>query len=140
VTREVLVRKLTFLRQLLRDLARFEDATMAEVRAQHYTLERLFELLVATASDIVFHLLAERGVAPQSYREAFQLAAVHGLLPADLAEQMQDAAAMRNVIVHMYQEIDYTILHASIRPALRDFGVLVALLEKRLDEADAGRA
>jgi uncharacterized protein YutE (UPF0331/DUF86 family) len=57
------------------------------------------------------------------------------LLPPDLAGRLQEAAGMRNVIVHLYQEIDYAILHASIRPALRDFGHFVALFEARLDDA-----
>jgi uncharacterized protein YutE (UPF0331/DUF86 family) len=138
VTPEVLMRKLTYLRQLLADLAPFEGATLAEVQAEHYRLERLFELHVMTASDILFHELAERGLTPDSYRGAFRLAAAQGLLPPDLADRLQDAAGMRNVIVHLYEEIDYAILRASIGPALRDFGRFVALFEARLD--DEGRS
>ena len=131
---EVLLRKLLYLRQLLADLALFEDATLADVQVEHYKVERLFELLVMTASDILFHVLASDDLSPDSYRSAFRLAAEHGLLPVDLAERLQEAAGMRNVIVHLYQEIDYTILHASIGPALRDFGQFVALFEARLDQ------
>ena len=43
MTPEVLLRKLAYLRQLLADLAPFENATLADVRAEHYKLERLFE-------------------------------------------------------------------------------------------------
>jgi len=131
---EVLLRKLTYLRQLLTDLAPFEGATLDAVRAEHYRLERLFELLVMAASDILFHELADRGLTPDSYRGAFELAAGQGLLPPDLADSLQQAAGMRNVIVHLYQEIDYAILRDSIGPALRDFGQFVALFEARLDD------
>jgi uncharacterized protein YutE (UPF0331/DUF86 family) len=134
VTTKVLLRKLTFLRQLLADLAPFEGATVDEVQADHYTVERLFELLVMTASDILFHELAKQGLTPDSYRGAFKLAVEQRLLPSDLADRLQQAAGMRNVIVHLYQEIDYAILQASIRPALRDFGQFVALFEARLDD------
>jgi len=129
---EVLVRKLMYLRRLLADLAPYADATLAEVQDDHYKIERLFELLVMTASDILFHVLAEYGESPDSYRSAFRLAAEHNLLPADLADRLQDAAGMRNVIVHLYQRIDYGILHTSIKPALRDFGEFVALFEAQL--------
>lgn len=78
---DVLLRKLLYLRQLLTDLAPYENATLAAVEAEHYKLERLLELLVATATDILFHKLAEVDVAPNSYREAFRLAGEHGLLP-----------------------------------------------------------
>lgn len=135
MTPEVLLRKLSYLRQLLADLAPFDGATLAEVQAEHYKLERLFELLVMAASDILFHELAERGLSPASYRDAFKLAGTQGLLPLDLADRLQEAAGMRNVIVHLYQEIDYAILRDSIRPALRDFGQFVALFEARLDDA-----
>ncbi len=53
MTPDVLLRKLTYLRHLLADLAPFESATLAQVQVEHYKLERLFELLVMTASDAV---------------------------------------------------------------------------------------
>ncbi|MCB8985587.1 MAG: DUF86 domain-containing protein [Ardenticatenaceae bacterium] len=130
---DVLLRKLLYLRQLLIDLAPYENATLAEVEAEHYKLERLLELLVATATDILFHKLAEMDVAPDSYREAFRLAGEHGLLPRDLAERMQNAAGMRNVLVHLYEEIDYQILHDSIRPALQDFSQFTAVFAQDLE-------
>jgi uncharacterized protein YutE (UPF0331/DUF86 family) len=131
---EVLSRKLSYLRQLLADLAPYEDATLAQVEADHYKLERLFELLVMAAGDIVFHMLAERKIAAESYGDAFRRAAAHGLLPAELGERLQDAAAMRNLLVHLYEDIDYRILRDSIEPALNDFGQFVVILSSSLDK------
>ena len=56
------------------------------VEAEHYRLERLLELMVMAASDILNHLLAERGETAVSYRGAFQMAAAEGLLPIELSE------------------------------------------------------
>jgi uncharacterized protein YutE (UPF0331/DUF86 family) len=137
VTNEVLLRKLVYMRGLLADLAPLEGASLKDVRAEHYKLERLFELLVMAASDILFHDLTDRGLSPSSYRDAFRLAGEQGMLPSDLASLLQEAAGMRNVIVHMYQEIDLAILRDSIAPALRDFGQFVALYEARLDDRAA---
>jgi len=131
---DVLVRKLTFLRQLLRDLAQFENVPLVEMKSQHYTVERLFELLVAVTTDILFHELKRLGFSPESYRDAFQIAAEQNLLPLDLSTRLQQAAGMRNIIVHLYETIDYTILHSSIEPALRDFNQFLQLYEKRLLE------
>ncbi len=128
--RDVLVRKLALLRQLVRDLYAFEHATQAEVEAQHYAIERIFELMVGVASDLVFHILAERNITPSSYREAFRLAGQEGLLASELALRLQQAAGMRNILVHMYETIDYVILHQSIGPALRDFAQFVAVAEQ----------
>jgi uncharacterized protein YutE (UPF0331/DUF86 family) len=40
---------------------------------------------------------------------------------------LQNAASMRNVLVHLYEEIDYEILHQSIPKALEDFAQFVAI-------------
>jgi uncharacterized protein YutE (UPF0331/DUF86 family) len=37
---------------------------------------------------------------------------------------------MRNILVHMYETIDYAIVHQSIGPALRDFARFVAAAER----------
>jgi len=131
---EVLLRKLIYLRQLLRDLELYRQATLAEVMAEHYKLERLFELLVMAASDILNHLLAEQDIVADSYRAAFRLAGEQGMIPVELAGRLQDAAGMRNVLVHLYDEIDYTILQASIVPALADFAEFVTAIERQLEE------
>ena len=133
---DVLLRKLLYLRQLLVDLKPYKDATVAQVEAEHYKLERLIELLVATATDILFHTLAEQNIAPQSYRDSFRLAGEQGLIPVDLAERLQKVAGMRNILVHLYETIDYEILHSSINHALNDFTKFAALFAARLDEEE----
>ena len=124
---DVLLRKLTYLRKLLADLAPYKDASFAQVEAEHYKLERLLELMVMAATDILNHLLAERGQTAVSYKSAFQLAAKEGMIPGELSDRLQNAASMRNVLVHLYEEIDYEILHQSIPAALEVFAQFVAI-------------
>jgi uncharacterized protein YutE (UPF0331/DUF86 family) len=102
VAPDVLLRKLTSLQQVLNDLAPFATYTLEAVRTEHYKLERILELLVQVAPDIRFHILAARGVTPELYCDAFVLAAKAQILPPELAERLQAAAGMHNVIVHMY--------------------------------------
>ena len=75
--------------------------------ADHYKLERIFELLVVVTTDILNHHLAER---------------------------LQDAAGMRNVIVHLYERVNYAILRDSIKPAPRDFSRAVALFKSQIED------
>lgn len=126
---EVVLRKLGVLRLLLRDLEPYADASRQEVENEHYKVERILELLATAASDLLQHLLAEREVIAASYRDVFRQAAAAGLLDASLAQRLEGAAGMRNVLVHLYDEIDYAILHGSIGPALRDSAALIAALE-----------
>jgi uncharacterized protein YutE (UPF0331/DUF86 family) len=131
---EVLLRKLSTIRQLLHDLEPYRQASFDAVVAEHYKLERLLELLVMVASDVLNHLLGEQGITPNSYRATFRLAGRHGLLPEALATRLQEAASMRNVLVHLYEDIDYHILHRSIPLALQDFAAFIVALETHLGE------
>ena len=134
MAREVLLRKLHYLRQLLADLTPYQDATSAQVRQEHYKIERILELLVMAASDLIFHLLAEENIQPESYRHAFQLASEQDWLPQDLAIRLQDATGLRNILAHLYETIDYDILQAAIPLALADFAQFIAIFETYLNQ------
>ncbi len=43
---------------------------------------------------------------PESEIEAFDILAKENVIPRDLAERLQDAKRMRNIIAHEYGEID----------------------------------
>lgn len=128
---EILERKLADLRHFLADFEAYRDATLADVLKHHYTVERIFSLLVVSASKIVSHLLMTREIYPHSYRNSFQLAAAEGLLSADLTARLLNAAEMRENITWQYDSIDYEKLHAAIPLALDDFSEFVAIFAAR---------
>jgi len=129
VAPEVVVRKLDTLRSLLAELEKHAGATAEEIRRDPYRVERLLELLVTAAADLLSHLLAERGEQPGTYREIFRRSGEQGLIAAELAERLEKAAGMRNVLVHLYEDIDYGIVQESVGQALRDFPALIRHLE-----------
>lgn len=137
MTKDVLARKLRRLQILLADLAEHRGKSVDQVVEDRYEIERILELLVQVSVDLVSHDLGERGVVPKSYRDAFVQAGAQGLLPAELAASLADAAGLRNVLVHLYEEIDYELVTASIGRALEDFARVVEIYERRLQE-DAG--
>ncbi len=132
MARDVVLRKLQFLRRVLRDLEGYRGATIEQVTAHHYAIERLLELLVTAASDLLFHLLSERSVEVNSYREAFERAGKHGLLPAALAARLREAAGLRNRLVHLYEEISMPQLRESAQEALDDFPTFIEAIEQQL--------
>ncbi len=136
MTRDVLARKLARLRAYLSDLGAHAGRSATDLRDDPYEVERLLELLVQVAVDIVAHDLAERGVVSESYRRTFLDGAAHGLLPTDLADSLADAAGLRNILVHVYEDIDYEIVAASVDRALREFALLAEVYAARLAEGD----
>ncbi len=133
---EVVLRKLNILRRLLRDLQPHEGASLEEVKARHYEIERILELLATASADLLQHLLGERGVIASSYRDVFRKSMEQGLIGSDLSGRLENAAGMRNVLVHLYDEIDMSILRQSIGNALRDFAALVAELARFADVSE----
>jgi uncharacterized protein YutE (UPF0331/DUF86 family) len=122
VSPEVVRRKLALLSRYLDDLSAYRDVDFAGFMSRHYEIERLLDLLVAVSSDIVLHLLANRGEDPPgSYRAAFLRPGEVSILPAPLAERLARGAGLRNILAHEYEKIDYALIHKSIPVALNDF-------------------
>ena len=135
---EVLARKLTKLRIFLSDLRPYQGASLSTVKEDHYRVERLLQLLVEVATDILAHELARLGVVPVSYPDAVRKAVEEGLLSVELGESLERAAGLRNVLVHLYEDLDMEIVAASVDPALSDFGEFLELSQKRLEEMEKG--
>ena len=128
---DVVRRKLSAIANYLQDLRRHEGITFDALMERHYEVERILELLIMNASDIIVHLLSSRGEAPPaSYRAAFLRAGEVGIISTELSKNLSLSAGLRNILVHEYEEIDYSLLHNSIPVALRDFTRLIAELAK----------
>jgi|WetSurMetagenome_2_1015567.scaffolds.fasta_scaffold32441_2 uncharacterized protein YutE (UPF0331/DUF86 family) len=118
---EVIARKLSRMSQYLQDVAPYKTLGYKDFMTDHYKLERLIELLLMTASDIVFHLLSMKGEAPPgSYRAAFLRAGEIGMLSEKLGRNLSLGAGLRNILVHEYEEIDYQLLHRSVPQIIED--------------------
>jgi uncharacterized protein YutE (UPF0331/DUF86 family) len=126
VSPEVVKKKLLALAIYLDDLRVHENSTFEEFMKKHYEIERLVELLLMTASDIIFHLLSDRGEPiPGSYRAAFLRAGEVGILSPELGASLARSAGLRNILVHEYQEIDYRLLQRSVPAAIRDLTAFI---------------
>ncbi len=123
---EVVKKKLESITNYLNDLLPYKKITFDEFMLKHYEIERILELLVMTASDIVFHMISDKGEsAPASYKAAFLRGGELKILSKKLSESLALSAGLRNILVHEYEEIDYKIVHKSIPAAVRDFTALI---------------
>lgn len=123
--------RLERLRDLLDRLERVraggEDAYLEDpdIRAMS---ERRLELAVQMCIDLGTQLVMETSArAPENYADVFRSMAEAKLLPTDLADRLSEAAKQRNLLVHLYMEIDDKLVFASLESLddLRQFGEIV---------------
>lgn len=82
------------------------DAYLADERRRAMT-ERWLQLAIQTCIDIGAQLVSELSVEPPSdYAGVFRALAAAGHLDRDLGDSLAAAAGQRNVLVHMYLDID----------------------------------
>ena len=123
---EVVKKKLESITQYLNDLLPNKKISFNEFMQKHYEIERILELLIMTASDIVFHLITDKGEpVPASYKAAFLRAGELGIIGKKLSKNLALSAGLRNILVHEYEEIDYKIVYKSIPSAIKDFTALI---------------
>jgi uncharacterized protein YutE (UPF0331/DUF86 family) len=131
VTSEVLNRKKEMLIKYLEDLKVYQDSTYNEFIKNHYAIERILELLVIVSCDIIFHLISQQEhEIPTTYRTAFLRAGELNIITKALSSRLAEAAGMRNILVHDYGDIDYSIVHQSIKHALNDFPKFLVEIDK----------
>ena len=129
VDRDTFDRRLAKLEELLGDLRRIAPKRSAErdaflgdrgVQAQ---AERWLQLAAECCIDLAHHLIADRGWrSPRTYRETFEILRDNGVFDTELCVAMQGWAGLRNVLTHLYLDVD----HARI----------CDVLERELDQLD----
>lgn len=119
-------------RRYLDELAqRSDDELRADFVAmgavQHYLL-----LLIETILDLAGHLISSEGWdPPRSYADTFRVVRDEGLVPADLADRLMAMARFRNVLVHLYADVDQDRVLGALRQSLEDPEAFVRIVERR---------
>ncbi len=90
------------------------DAYLGDVELRAMT-ERWLEVALQVCIDLGTQVVMEQSApAPSSYAEIFQTLGRKGLLSEELASRMGDAARQRNLLVHLYMEVDDHAVFASL--------------------------
>ncbi len=92
-------------------------------------LERAVQLAVDAGSHI---LIDQDGASPESMAGVFMALGDAGVLDKPLAARMAKAAGFRNIAVHEYASIDWTIVYSIITTRLDDFRLYAGALMRLL--------
>lgn len=112
-----------------------EDAYLAD-NQQRAATERWLQVAVQICIDLGTQLVTEQSARPPSdYAEVFKILGEKGVIPSDLAQRLGDAAKQRNLIAHLYMEVDDRSVFASLAH-LDDLREFAASLERVADSGE----
>ena len=95
-----------------------------------------YRLLVAieAALALCYHVSARRlRATPRDYAGCFALLGEAGVVAPDLTERLQRMARFRNLLVHVYWEVDHRRVHALMQENLEDLRAFAAAVVALLD-------
>lgn len=114
-----------------------EDAYLADDQ-QRAATERWLQVAVQICIDLGTQLVTEQSARPPSdYADVFTILGEKDVIPSDLAERLSDAAKQRNLIVHLYLEIDDRSVFAALAHLddLREFASAIERLAHSEDDS-----
>lgn len=110
---------------VLNELKQYQDIQPETLRAkisQRWIVERGLIAAASLILDIADHILVGHfGFYANSYEESLLGLRDKGVISSDLFEQIKGLGGFRNVLVHMYQEIDPALVADSFHKGLHAF-------------------
>lgn len=101
------ITRLRIVEQLSEDQFRVDETSQSAV-------ERNLQIIAQAIIDICTHLIAHNHWgSPGTYSDAVRVIAKHKVIDSDLADRLIDFVKLRNVLVHLYLEIDLKIVYKS---------------------------
>jgi uncharacterized protein YutE (UPF0331/DUF86 family) len=115
----------------LRGVALVEAHAFVTDRPLQAQAERWTQVAVEACVDLAHHLIADRGWStPATHRDTFRILATQGVLDEHLAERMAGWAGLRNILVHLYLDVDHGRLHEILRTELDDLSAYAAAIAR----------
>jgi len=130
----LVAKKLAFIETCVRELrtlARPEEIAR-DVREERF-VEHTLQLAIQSALDVGSHIISDDRLGePETGRDVFRLLARAGVVGASLAEHLERMAGFRNVVVHLYQDVDLGIVRDVVENHLGDLLEFVEAVRRRL--------
>ena len=130
VDREVFDRRLARLEELLRDLRRLAASDPDLYRKDpglQAQAERWLQLAAECVLDLANHLISERGWrTPETYRDSIRILAEERVLDEELASRLEAWVGLRNVLVHLYLDVDHETIWEILTNDLGDLEAFAA--------------
>lgn len=131
---ELVAKKLAFVETCVRELQTLArpERISDDLREERF-VEHTLQLAIQAALDVGSHIVSdERLGEPETSRDVFRLLGRAGFVPADLLGRLEQMAGFRNVVVHLYQDVDLGIVRDVVENHLGDLLEFVAAIRRKL--------
>jgi uncharacterized protein YutE (UPF0331/DUF86 family) len=122
---ERIYQKLSHLKKcvdFLSSKARVSREELEEDYELRSAIERNFQIAIESALDVGEIIISFKGFEkPEDYRSVILILGKNGVLPNDFAKEFSFSAGFRNILVHMYEDVDIDMLHDFLKNKLGDF-------------------
>lgn len=136
----IILNKLSFMDRYLNYLEEYESVPLEDYRRSlelQLAVERLIQLIVQVGIDINFYILKGLNAEQPKYStDAVLKIAELGVVNQILATRLSESVKLRNLLVHLYENINPDIVHASIQDVLRDYPQYQQSLIQYLDSLE----
>lgn len=136
VDRQKLLSRLDALEGYLAELRSFQSVPREEFIREpglHHLAERYLHLACESVLDIAHHVITDQGYRlATTYKNTIEVLAEEGLIDQELAERLKQWMGFRNVLVHLYLEIDHGLAYDAIRDDLGDLEGFAASMGRLL--------
>jgi uncharacterized protein YutE (UPF0331/DUF86 family) len=125
-------RDLSFLMEIIpQEFEEYKSDKKTKAACEHY-FERLLENIIS----ICFLLIKEMKIhLPEEEIGAIAILGEEGIIDKELAEKLQNAKRMRNIISHEYGEVDDEIVFNSLKGEIeRDINLFIQRIKKRFGD------
>ncbi len=124
VDQHVLMSRLSALDGYLTELkafARWSREEFLDDPHRHHLAERFLHLACECMLDVAQHVISDLGLRqPNDYKDTMEVLRQEGFLSHELARRLQGWMGFRNVLVHLYLDIDHGKSYDTIRDDLGD--------------------
>ena len=128
------------LQDALSDWRRYQSIPRDEFFSSRDTRNMVFHAMmvsIQSAIDVATNIIAkEHYEKPTTYRETFEILGKNGLVPENLAKELSALAGFRNVLVHIYWDLDIAQVYEVLQ---RDLGYLeeyMDIMQEHLSQFD----
>ena len=139
----VILTRLSKIEDYLKRLEKYQSTTLDEYSENQdiqLITERLIQVMTEAALDIIKHLLSCLGILRQketwTNKDYFLEAANLNIISSEIANQLVKAAGMRNILVHIYLNIEPEQVFFAIAKSLEIYPIYIHQITAYLDSLD----